>query len=393
MGTLGEAFHPTAEFGHYDDDLTLSCFFQHVNRSFSWVKSTSWPTEARTIQREEWGGKEFLRLENGRSAFIYGEMKVRSSSGALVPRPIRLWYNPDGRVHVKMGVGSAVEFENALAELRQKYPPVTASDQAGRKKVPLAFWMDTGHGATMTQRKVVVPDWVAIADNYTEKTRKAMRSLATEFKPHNDGGQLILWHGSPGTGKTYAIRALLWEWQNWASFHYITDPESFFSNPSYLLNVISTAANMDEDDEEDVEDGTETGRPRKNPDEDERWRVLIMEDTGELISSDAKHRVGQGLSRLLNLVDGLLGQGLRLLVLITTNEELGKLHPAVSRPGRCLFRHEFGKLTPDEAIRWVSQRGGEPRHIHVPTSIAECYALVEGREKAEEDEPRRMGFK
>ena len=48
---------------------------------------------------------------------------------------------------------------------------------------------------------------------------------------------------------------------------------------------------------------------------------------------DAKERTGQALSRFLNVVDGLIGQGLRLLVLVTSNEELGKLHPAVSRPG------------------------------------------------------------
>ncbi len=59
----------------------------------------------------------------------------------------------------------------------------------------------------------------------------------------------------------------------------------------------------------------------------ERWRMLVLEDTGELLSIDAKERAGRGLSRLLNAVDGLLGQGSRVLLLITTNEELGASIP------------------------------------------------------------------
>src|SRR5205823_5714536 len=87
--------------------------------------------------------------------------------------------------------------------------------------------------------------------------------------------------------------------------------------------------------------------------QDEAWRLLILEDTGELLGPDAKANVGQALSRLLNLVDGLIGQGLRLLVLVTTNEPLERIHPAVARPGRCLSRIEFDPLTKAEANEWL----------------------------------------
>ena len=73
-----------------------------------------------------------------------------------------------------------------------------------------------------------------------------------------------------------------------------------------------------------------------NEDNESKWRILILEDTGELLAADAKAQAGQGLSRLLNVVDGIIGQGLRVLVLVTTNDELHQLHPAVARPGRCL---------------------------------------------------------
>jgi hypothetical protein len=49
------------------------------------------------------------------------------------------------------------------------------------------------------------------------------------------------------------------------------------------------------------------------------------------------------LSRLLNLTDGLLGQGRRVLAAITTNEDIRVLHPAATRPGRCLAQIEVGR--------------------------------------------------
>jgi hypothetical protein len=112
-----------------------------------------------------------------------------------------------------------------------------------------------------------------------------------------------------------------------------------------------------------------------------RSRLLILEDTGELLALDAKIRTGQGLSRLLNVVDGLIGQGLRFLVLVTTNETLGSLHPAVSRPGRCLAEIEFTPFPPSEADAWLESHGrlgdGSAR------TLASLFGHGDGPEKPE----------
>jgi len=122
-------------------------------------------------------------------------------------------------------------------------------------------------------------------------------------------------------------------------------------------------------------------------DDVERWRLLILEDTGELLAADAKERTGQGLSRLLNTVDGLIGQGLRVLVLVTTNEPLRRLHTAVARPGRCAMQLEFLPFTAAEGQRWLERHGAEGRGRG--GTLASLYARAAGAEPA--DAPR-VGF-
>jgi hypothetical protein len=125
------------------------------------------------------------------------------------------------------------------------------------------------------------------------------------------------------------------------------------------------SANGEDDDEEDG-----AGKA---------WRLLVLEDTGELLTPDAKAVIGQGLSRFLNVVDGLIGQGLRVLVLVTTNEEIKTLHPAVSRPGRCAANIDFTPLSREEAAAWLAERESQ-ESVDGGATIASLYAVLEGRE-------------
>jgi hypothetical protein len=67
----------------------------------------------------------------------------------------------------------------------------------------------------------------------------------------------------------------------------------------------------------------------------------------------------------------IFGQGRNVLVAITTNEDLHRLHPAVVRPGRCLAQIEVGPLTAGEASRWLGRQTGS-------APLAELYALRDG---------------
>jgi len=241
---------------------------------------------------------------------------------------------------------------------RAQFPASYLNSTEG--KVPITFWTLGKFGPESRLRKIESAQWDGIEHNYTAAVRTELADLMSWDEPKRDG-QLILWQGEPGTGKSWALRALASEWSKWAEFHYITDPDAFFvKDPSYMIGVLLS-------DSYDVIDEP-TGDVYSEGDPQGKWRVLILEDTGELLAANAKESYGQGLSRLLNVVDGMIGQGLRVLALVTTNDELGTLHPAVSRPGRCASQLEFGPLSADEASAFLGET------VETGGTLAELYA-------------------
>ncbi|KKK56773.1 hypothetical protein LCGC14_3061170, partial [marine sediment metagenome] len=224
--------------------------------------------------------------------------------------------------------------DDIMAAIKKVLPIMTSEDP---NIVPVNFWaIDVQGRVTCRTRRIAVPSWGDVLPNYSTKAREGLESLMNLWPPLEDNGRLMLWHGVPGTGKSYGIRSLAQAWQKWCEVNYIVDPEKFFGSADYMLQVILQSADdgsateasglVGASDEED-EERAYTGHP---------WSLLIMEDSDEFLTADAKTRSGQSLSRLLNLTSGFIGQGLNTLVLITTNEPLESIHKALQREGRCM---------------------------------------------------------
>jgi Domain of unknown function (DUF5925) len=288
-----------------------------------------------------------------------------------------------GMLHVQVAGNDAERAATVLAELKELFPP---TDPDAAHKVNVQFWTYSRQGPVASFREVAVPEWAEVEANYTASARAGLAQLMRDFRPTH-GGQLILWHGEAGSGKTFALRALAWEWRQWCELQYIVDPDSFFGeHADYLMRVLTQPGYAEMPDPRVMhylamsgDHPPFAGPPGDDDGRSKAWRLLVLEDTGELLTPDAKSIIGQGLSRFLNVVDGLIGQGPRILVLVTTNEPIKALHPAVARPGRCAANIEFGRLSADEADEWLEDRGAaEP--VGQPTLLADLYAAIEGRQ-------------
>lgn len=272
---------------------------------------------------------------------------------------------PDGQLALLVSRGGTCEIvvaarrpaeakcaAGALAKRLRREPRADA-------RVPVSFWTSTSRGPGVRRRLIDAPKWKQVAGNYPLAVRESVQGLVAARTP--GAGALLLWHGAPGTGKTHALRALVRSWRSWCSAHYVTDPEHFLAGTSYLMEVA-------------------TARSGEN---DPAWRLLVLEDAGELMSLSARSETGQGLSRVLNLTDGMLGQGVKCILLVTTNEPLGRLHPAVHRPGRCWASVAFEPFGATEAAAWLAARDID-RDVTRPMTLAELYEVAGGREPQRE---------
>jgi hypothetical protein len=357
-------------------NVAAGVFFQEaLRRDLRRLLAEGWPT---TAKLEDPGGLWWSVEPHGTSAVM------ELVAGALATVHVGF-----GNVFAQVAAEDTESARAGMEEVR-KLLPRAERDREGR--VPVSFWSYGPHGPMPMGRTLSVPAWSEILGNYPAETSDQLARLMKGDLPWR-GGQLVLWHGETGTGKTTALRALVREWASWCEPHYITDPEKFFGDRSdYMLSVILQQEMFYDDGEggeivSDVGQAAmwaipphfamvqtgQVGEGRSEP----RWRLLILEDTGELLAADARIQAGQGLSRFLNVVDGLIGQGLRILVLVTTNEELGALHPAIARPGRCAANVLFRRIPVEQANAWLRERDNETT-VDEPTTLAALYAIAEG---------------
>ena len=292
---------------------------------------------------------------------------------------VRLFLTADERALVRMqlaGGGISVTVftktlelgTSTVLDLMETYP---VSEPLKDGAIGVRFWTLGGMGARSYNRRITVPEWSEIEANYPSLTGTGLAHLMNGYEAKAEGGKLILWHGVPGTGKTYALRALAAAWSDWCDLHYIIDPDQFFGGSAeYLFSVV-----LGEEDAVEIQPSVVDGKPPQ-----ERWKLIVCEDTGELLSSDAKQQTGQALGRFLNLCDGLVGQGLNIQILVTTNQELNHFHPAVTRNGRVLSNIKFDRFSHDVAKPWLSTHGFDGLLSESSYSLAEMFALAAGED-------------
>lgn len=334
-----------------------------LERALRFHTSAGWSTGLRSLE-------EFVRLIDGEvlldSHKDDGEFVVLDLPQSVLVVELHGMSETTPSVFVQIHAGSRQAARLEMARVKELIP---LADEPAQDQICVGFWYWASRCSRKVVRRLSAPAWEDGARNYPVATRRLLEPLMANLPGVLSGGRLILWHGPAGTGKTSALRTLARENAKDILLEYVLDPDNFFGQESgYFVSVLFN-------DDDEVEEG--------------KTRLLVLEDCDDLLAADAKYAGGQGLARLLNLVDGLIGQGLRIAVLITTNDPISGFHPAVSRPGRCGAAVHFEAFDELEADQWLAREGVEARGRQ-KRSLAELFAVRDGRDLPEPRAP--IGF-
>ena len=151
---------------------------------------------------------------------------------------------------------------------------------------------------------------------------------------------IVLLHGAPGTGKTSYIRHLA-----------LTVPRRFVFLDKSMFKAMTDASFIDMLDK------------KKNS-------VFVLEDCEDVLRDRSDYN--EAMSTILNLSDGILGDGFNIKFLCTFNCPLDKIDTALTRKGRLKLKYEFKPLVQEKAGKLLKEMGSTKEAVGDMT-LADIY--------------------
>lgn len=176
--------------------------------------------------------------------------------------------------------------------------------------------------------------------NYGKSFGKIHKTIVEKLNENNGKG-IILLHGDPGTGKTSYIKYLT---------SLIKEKDILFIPPS-MAEMLSEPSII----------------PFLM---DHRNSILIIEDAERVISDREGNGSPAGVSNILNLTDGILGDCLSIQIVATFNMKKEKIDQALLRKGRLIAEHKFEKLSIEDSNKLL-------KHLEKDHEVSESMSLAD----------------
>ena len=229
-----------------------------------------------------------------------------------------------------------------------------------KKKANINLVMSSNGHLDTEEYDVAIPDMDLVL-NYGEEFLKFHDKIVSRLNKDKDKGIIFL-HGVPGSGKSSYIKYLT---------KFIEDKDILFIPPS-MAEMLSEPAII----------------PFLM---DKRNSILLIEDAEKVIS-DRKNSGSSatGVSNLLNLTDGILGDCLNIQVIATFNMQREKIDEALLRKGRLIAEHKFDKLSVIDTNRLLKHLN-KNHTSDIGLTLADIYNIDE-EEIRVKDSGKKMGF-
>lgn len=205
--------------------------------------------------------------------------------------------------------------------------------------------------------------------NYNPDVIEDFDHVVSDIKSSDPSGRLAILDGPPGTGKTYAIRALMHECPD-ALFVFVpTTLIQDLANPSMIGGLLNI---------------------RKGS--GETPLVLVVED------ADASLRKREGdndnhVSALLQLGDGVIGSLLNIRVICTSNLRDEAMDEAILRPRRLSRKITIGYLNQPVAEDVYKRLTGQSIRIREDLTLSQVYSMAKDAGWKPPVQPKRkLGF-
>lgn len=228
-----------------------------------------------------------------------------------------------------------------------------------KNKVGFNLFMNNG-GPYLHFNEIPDKYLISIEDNYNDNFQEENKLILESLK--EGGTSLCLFHGDPGCGKTHYIRYLIAELckEKKKVIYFPNEHIHFLSDPSFLHFF-----------------------------KDHKKSIIVIEDAEEILTSRELSLSNRGISNLLNLTDGLMGDFLELKFVCTFNTAIDKIDKALLRKGRITTNYKFEKLSVEKSNKLLEKLGKNHTTTEAMT-LAEIYNL-EQKDNSEKKE-RKIGF-
>ena len=246
--------------------------------------------------------------------------------------------------------------DDLLKECKEAFKPYEYREKT---KIGFNLFMNNG-GPYLHFNEIPDKYLISIEDNYNDNFQEENKHIIDSLK--EGGTSLCLFHGDPGCGKTHYIRYLIAELckEKKKVIYFPNEHIHFLSDPSFLHFF-----------------------------KDHKKSIIIIEDAEEILTSRELTLSNRGISNLLNLTDGLMGDFLELKFVCTFNTAIDKIDKALLRKGRITTNYKFEKLSVDKANKLL-EKLNKDYTTDVEMTLAEIYNL-EQKDNSEKKE-RKIGF-